>query len=220
MGIANWRTFEALFVTSEVWKWMLRLGGPGLIVLGLIDSSVIPTPGGMDVFVLLLTAHHREWWPYYGAMATVGSVLGGYLTYRLAQKGGKAGLEKKIGKKRSQKVYKKFEKGGFSSVLIGSLLPPPFPLVPVLMAAGVMQYSRNKFLAALIIGRSIRFFSLAFLGRLYGTAIAGWLGRYYKPFLYVLISMGVAAGIGALLYFKWYRPRHQPRREIQNRKAA
>ena len=220
MGIATWRSLGAVLVTSKVWKWLLRLGGPGLIVLGLIDSSVIPTPGGMDVFVVLLTAHHREWWPYYGAMATIGSVLGGYLTYRLAQKGGKAGLEKKIGKKRSQKVYKKFEKGGFSSVLIGSVLPTPFPLVPVLMAAGVMQYSRNKFLAALTLGRAIRFFLLAFLGRLYGTAIAGWLGRYYKPFLYVLIALGVAAGVGALLYFKWYRPMHQPTREMQNRKSA
>jgi membrane protein YqaA with SNARE-associated domain len=141
MGIASWRSFGAIIITSEIGKWLLRLGGPGLIILGLIDSSVIPTPGGMDVFVILLTAHHREWWPYYGAMATIGSVLGGYLTYRLAQRGGKAGLEKEIGRKRSQKVYKKFEKEGFSSVLIGSILPPPFPLVPVLMAAGVMQYS-------------------------------------------------------------------------------
>jgi membrane protein YqaA with SNARE-associated domain len=220
MGIANWRGLDAVLLTSDIWKWLLRLGGPGLIVLGLIDSSVIPTPGGMDVLVVLLTAHHREWWPYYGAMATIGSVLGGFVTYRLAQKGGKAGLEKKIGKKRSQIVYKKFEKEGFSSVLIGSILPPPFPLVPVLMAAGVMQYSRNKFLAALTLGRAIRFFSLAFLGRLYGTAITGWLGRYYKPFLYILISVGIAAGVGALLYFKWYRRGHQPTREIQNRKAA
>jgi len=220
MGIATGRCFDAVLLTSAVWKWLLRLGGPGLIVLGLIDSSVIPTPGGMDVFVLLLTAHHPKWWAYYGAMATVGWVVGGYLTYRLAQKGSKAGLEKKIGKKRSQKVYKKFEKGGFSSVLIGSILPPPFPLVPVLMAAGIMQYSRNKFLAALTLGRAIRFFPLAFLGRLYGTAIAGWLGRYYKPFLYVLIALGVAAGVGALLYFQWYRPRHQTTREMQNREAA
>jgi len=220
MGIANWRCFGIILVTSDMWKWLLPLGGPGLIVLGVIDSSVIPTPGGMDVFVVLLTAHHRDWWPYYGAMATIGSVLGGFITYRLAQKGGKAGLEKEIGKERSQKVYKKFEKEGFSSVLIGSILPPPFPLVPVLMAAGVMQYSRNKFLAALTLGRAIRFFSLAFLGRLYGTAITGWLGRYYKPFLYVLISVGIAGGVGALLYFKWYRPRHQQTREIQNRKAA
>src|SRR5246127_4341996 len=127
MGIANWRGLDAVLLTSDIWKWLLRLGGPGLIVLGLIDSSVIPTPGGMDVLVVLLTAHHPGWWPYYGAMATIGSVLGGFVTYRLAQKGGKAGLEKKIGKNRSQIVYKKFEKEGFSSVLSGMHTSSPLP---------------------------------------------------------------------------------------------
>lgn len=197
MGILTWRGLAAILIESERWKWLLRLGGPGLI-----DNSVIPIPGSMDGFVVLLTAHHREWWPYYAAMATAGAVLGGYLTYRLAKKGGKAGLGKKIGRKRADKIYKKFEKGGFSTVAIGSILPPPFPLVPVLMAAGVMQYSRKKFLAALGIGRAVRFVLLAFLGNLYGTAIVGWLNRYYQPFLYFLIALGVAAS----LCFRWYRP--------------
>jgi membrane protein YqaA with SNARE-associated domain len=220
MGIVIWRSLDAILVASGVWKWLLRLGGPGLIVIGLIDNSVIPIPGGMDVAVLLLTAHHRDWWPYYGAMATVGAVLGGYLTYRLAQKGGKAGLEKRIGKEQAEKVYKKFGKGGYSTVIIGSILPPPFPIVPVLMAAGVMQYSRKKFLVALSVGRGIRFFVVAFLGKLYGTAIASWLSRYYQPLLYILIALGIAGGFGALLYFKWYRPRHQRKARSQNRKAA
>ena len=194
---------------SNVWKWVLGLGGPGLIVVGLIDNSVVPIPGGMDVFVILLTSHHRAWWVYYGAMATAGAVIGGYVTYRLSQKGGKAGLEKKVGKKRAEKVYKKFEKGGFSTVLIGSLLPPPFPLVPVVMAAGIMQYPKKKFLSALTIGRGIRFFAVAFLGKTYGTAIVAWFSRYYKPFLYALIALAVAGGITALWYFKWYRPKHK-----------
>ena len=220
MGILGWRSLGAIVAQSGIGKWVLGFGGPGLIVIGLIDNSVIPIPGGMDISVLLLTAHHRKWWPYYGAMATVGAVLGGYLTYRVAQKSGKAGFEKKIGKKRAEKVYKKFGKGGFSTVVIGSILPPPFPIVPVLMAAGVMQYSRKKFLSALGIGRGIRFFVVAFLGKLYGTAIADWLGRYYKPFLYVLIGLKVAGGIGAFVYFEWYWPRHRQAHQIQNRKAA
>ncbi|HKU24525.1 MAG TPA: hypothetical protein VJQ54_03580, partial [Candidatus Sulfotelmatobacter sp.] len=66
--------------TSATWKWLLRLGGPGLIVIGLIDNSVIPIPGGMDLAVILLTAHHREWWWYYAIMATIGAVIGGYMT--------------------------------------------------------------------------------------------------------------------------------------------
>lgn len=133
------------------------------------------------------------------------------LTFRLAKKGGKEGLEKKIGTKRAGKVYQRFEKGGFSTIVVGSILPPPFPLVPVLMAAGVMQYPAKKFLAALALGRGIRFFAVAFLGKLYGTAIVGWFSRYYKPLLYTFIALGVLGGIGALLYFKWYRPKHQPK---------
>ena len=218
MGILGWRSLVAIVAQSGIGKWVLGFGGPGLIVIGLIDNSVIPIPGGMDISVLLLTAHHRKWWAYYGAMATAGAMLGGYLTYRVAQKSGKAGLEKKIGKKRAEKVYKKFGKGGFSTVVIGSILPPPFPIVPVLMAAGVMQYSRKKFLVALGIGRGIRFFVVAFLGKLYGTAIAGWLGHYYKPFLYVLIALGVVGGLAVFVYFKWYRQEH--RRETQKQRAT
>lgn len=195
--------------TGSIGRWVLRLGGLGLIAVGLIDNSVIPIPGGMDLFVILLTARNRDMWWYYGIMAVVGAVIGGYLTYRLAKKGGKESFEKKFGKSRSEKVYSKFEKGGFSSIVIGSMIPPPFPLVPVLMAAGIMQYSRKKFLAALAIGRGIRFMAVAYLGRLYGTAILGWLSRYYRPFLYVLIALGVLGGIVALVYFKWYRPKHR-----------
>jgi membrane protein YqaA with SNARE-associated domain len=220
MAIVDWRTLGAILAASGTWKWLLRFGGPGLIGVGLIDNSVIPIPGGMDVAVILLTAHHRQWWPYYAAMATIGAVIGGYLTYNLAREGGKEGLEKKIGKKRAEKVYGKFEKEGFSTVFIGAILPPPFPMVPVLMAAGVLQYSRGRFLAALAVGRALRFFALALLSSIYGTAIVGWLGRYYKPLLYILIALAVSGALGALIYFKWYRPRHRSSPQVQTKKAA
>ena len=186
-----------------------KLGGPGLILIGLADNSVVPLPGSMDVFTIILSSHNRQWWFYYGAMATIGAVVGGYLTYRLAEKGGEETLEKRIGKDRAEKVYKKFEKHGFSTVVVGSVLPPPFPIVPVLMAAGVLQYPRKKFLAALTTGRGARFFTVAYIGHRYGQSILGFFSQYYKPVLYSLIGLGVAAGIGVLVYFKWYRPRHQ-----------
>ncbi len=209
----------SILIASGIWNWIHRLGGPGLILLGLIDNSVVPIPGGMDVFVVLLTAHHRAWWPYYGFMAAVGAVLGGYLTYRLAEKGGEQTLEKKVGKSRAEKVYRRFERRGFSTIIVGAILPPPFPLVPVIMAAGVMKYPRKKFLAALGTGRSIRFFGVAFLGRLYGTAIIGWLSQYYKPLLYTLIGLACLGGIAALLYFKWYRPKRQREERAQGQEV-
>src|SRR2546429_558054 len=73
---------------NPVWSWLHRLGGPGLVLLGIVDNSVIPVPGSMDVFVIVLTAHNRQWWPYYVVMAVLGAVLGGYLTYRASKIGG------------------------------------------------------------------------------------------------------------------------------------
>jgi len=190
-------------------NWLHRVGGPGLIVVGLIDNSFVPIPGGMDVATILLTSSRPEWWWYYGAMATLGAVIGGLLTFRLARKGGKETLEKKIGKERAEKVYKKFEEHGFSTIVIGSMIPPPFPIVPVLMAPGVMKYPTRRFLAALSIGRGIRFMAVAFISHLYGKVLLRFLFKYKGPATWFLVSLAVLGGIGALVYFKWYRPRRQ-----------
>jgi membrane protein YqaA with SNARE-associated domain len=198
-------------VTGSVWKWIHHLGGPGLILLGLADNTpfVSAPAGSVDVFLIVLAAHHQEWWAYYAFMATAGEVLGGYLTYRLAKKGGQHTLERKVGKPRAEKIYKLFEKRGFLTVFTGSILPPPFPFTPVLMAAGVMQYPRKEFFSALTAGRAVRYFGVAYLGRIYGRQVIGFFSRYYEPMLYILIALAVTAGIGALLYFKWYRLRVQ-----------
>ena len=71
------------------WQHLRRLGGPGLVLLGIADNSVVPLTGSMDVLTIWLAARHREPWPYYAAMATIGAVIGGYITYALARKGGK-----------------------------------------------------------------------------------------------------------------------------------
>ena len=185
-----------------------------MILLGLSDNTpfVSAPPGSVDVCVILLAAHRPEWWAYYALMTTVGEVLGGYLTYRLAQKGGKQTLEKKVGKQRLEMVYKGFEKFGSITVLAGAILPPPFPFTTVLMTAGVMQYPRKKFFSALVVGRTVRYFAVAGLGRIYGRQMISFFSRNYRSAMYALIALAVAAGIGALIYFSWYRPVMQRKR--------
>ena len=200
-----------LFVLmNPVWTWLHRFGGPGLILLGIADNSAIPLPGSVDVFLILLAAHHRAWWPYYGCMATVGGVVGGYLSYRLALKGGKGMLQKKLGREKAERLDRRFQTDAFATVSIAAVLPPPFPMVPVLMAAGALQYPPKKFLAALAVGRGVRYFTIAYLARLYGTVIIAWLGRYYRPLLYALIGSAIAGAAIALWYLKWHRRRHKP----------
>jgi membrane protein YqaA with SNARE-associated domain len=183
-------------------RWLVHLGGPGLILLGIIDNSPIPLPGSVDVATILLAAHHRNLWVYYAIMATLGAVFGGYLTYRMARKGGKETLERRFSKRKTARVYAIFERWGLVAVAIPAILPPPFPIVPMLLAAGAMQYSTRKFLAALAVGRGIRYTILAYLGAHYGRHIVRLFALYYWPILIVLIAFAVLGGLYGLFEYK------------------
>jgi membrane protein YqaA with SNARE-associated domain len=184
-----------------IWRRLRHLGGIGLILLGLADNSVVPLTGSMDVLTIWLAARHQEPWLYYGLMATLGAVIGGYITYALARKGGREMMERKLSKRKAAKFSKAFARWGFASVAIPALLPPPFPFLPFLLAAGAMQYSRKKFLAALVVGRGIRYFIEAYLGFRYGNHILRFFNRYYKPALAVLIGLAVIGTIMSVIQY-------------------
>ncbi|MCU1242378.1 MAG: rane protein [Candidatus Acidoferrum typicum] len=187
----------------NVMAWVLHLGGIGLIPLGLLDNSVVPLPGSMDVATILLAARDKQLWFYYAAMATLGSVIGGYVTYRIARKGGEEALRKRFSKRKVQKVLKTFERWGFLAIVVPAMLPPPLPIVPFLIAAGAMQYSRTKFLTALTIGRLIRYTIFAFLGATYGREIISLFTRHGYAVLFVALGASVAAVIIVLLVRKY-----------------
>ena len=193
------------FIATRVWRWLRHLGGLGLILLGIADNSMVPLPGSMDVLTIWLAAHQRSWWLYYAAMATAGALIGGYITYALARKGGKEAFERKLSKKKAEKVYQRFERWGFWAVAVPALLPPPFPIVPFLLAAGALQYSKKKFLGALALGRGIRFTIVAGLGAHYGNHIVRFFSKYYEPALYTLIGLAVVAGLFTLMGYLRYR---------------
>ena len=194
--------------SRDLVRWFLHLGGVGLIPLGILDSSLIPIPGSMDVATILFAARDKDLWIYYATMATVGSVIGGFLTYRLARKGGKAALEKKFPRKNVRKIQKTFERWGFAAIVVPALLPPPFPLVPFLVAAGSMQYPLTKFLTALSVGRLARYVILAFLGAYYGRQILSLFSRHAYTMLYV----GIAITLGALIIGLLVRAKHRARK--------
>ena len=186
-------------VVRSVRRWIFHLGGLGFIPLGLLDSSVIPLPGSMDVLTIVLSAGNQGLWLYYALMATVGSVIGGFVTYRLARKGGKETLERKFPARRLEKVYRIFRRWGFGAIAIAALLPPPAPMVPFLFAAGAMQYSVKKFLFALTLGRIIRYSLLAFLAARYGRQMLTVISQHGHPVLIAVIGL-ITAVMAALIF--------------------
>ena len=187
------------------WRQLRHLGGIGLVLLGLADNSVIPLTGSMDVLTIWLAARHREPWPYYALMATLGAVIGGYITYALARKGGKEAMERKLSRRRAAQFSKAFARWGFGSVAIPALLPPPFPFLPFLLAAGAMQYSPKKFLTALVLGRGVRYSIVAWLGFHYGRHILRFFSQYYKPALAVLIVLAVIGTVLSVIQYRRYK---------------
>jgi len=174
-------------------RWLVHLGALGFIPLGLIDSSIIPLPGSMDVLTIILAARSAEFWFYYAVMATLGSVLGGFVTYRLARKGGKESLARRVPAKTMKRVYGIFERWGFAAIAIPAVLPPPMPFVPFLLAAGAMQYSVKKFLLAMTLGRIVRYSILAYLAARYGRKMLPFLLQHGNPVVAAVVGLAVTA---------------------------
>jgi membrane protein YqaA with SNARE-associated domain len=199
-GLEHWTVLLA--APKKIPVWAIHLGGFGLILLGLLDSSIIPLPGSMDILTILLAARAERFWFYYAMMATVGSVLGGYITYRIARKQGKESLGKRLSKKRMQRVTKIFEKFGLGAIIVPAILPPPTPMVPFILAAGAMQYSAKKFVIAFFIGRGVRFTILAFLAAKYGGALLKEIYHLGVPLLIAFVALSLATGIYFLVQYK------------------
>ena len=181
--------------------WLFHLGGLGLIPLGLLDNSPIPLPGIMDVATIVLSARQQQLWLYYALMATAGSVIGGFASYRLASKGGKEALEHRFSPRKVGKVCKIFERWGFGAIAIPALLPPPVPMVPFLFAAGAMQYPVRKFLVALTLGRISRYMILAYLAARYGRQIIAFIASHGHPVVVTIIVVLIATA-AVVFYFR------------------
>ncbi|MGH9735500.1 MAG: YqaA family protein [Candidatus Acidiferrales bacterium] len=200
-------------LANSVLLWLRHLGGPGLVLLGVVDNSVVPIPGSLDALTVILAASQHDLWPYYAAMATIGAVIGGYLTYRIAQRESNEELEKRVPADKFKKVERVFDRWGFIAIVIIAILPPPAPMVPFLLAAGAAQYPRKKFLGALTVGRLARYGALAYLASIYGNAIR----RIISNHINVLVILGVVCvggGIAGALYL-----RHRAKSRDKKRQA-
>src|SRR5689334_13559195 len=144
--------------TPTLASTLRHLGATGLFFLGMLDSSPLPTFGGPDIVTAILAAGHRPLWYEYAAAATAGSVLGAYITFRLAHKAGSAYLESKFKKGRLSKFLNVFRRWGTGTLIASAAIPLPSPTSMFFAAAGASDYPKNKFLAVVSMARGVRYF--------------------------------------------------------------
>jgi membrane protein DedA with SNARE-associated domain len=164
----------------------------------------------MDALTVILSAHQKAWWPYYAATATAGATLGAYLAYALGKEGEHEALEKRLPRQKAEKIRRIFNRYGLWSIVVPALLPPPFPFSPFPLVAGMMEYSRKKFLIAIGVARGIRYFALAYLGSFYSRQIFGFFHEYYKHVLWTLVGAAVLGAVISLCWI-WKRKRRRNR---------
>ena len=180
---------------------VLRLWGVfGLFLVAILDSTPIPTFGGADILTVVLAARHREPWYYYAAAATLGSVVGAYITFRIARGAGSVYLENKFGARRVAIILKYFKRWGTGALAVSTLIPFPFPTSAFFAAAGVLDYPVRRYIIVVALARAGRYSALAAIASHYGRRFvrvfnhpeqyAGWL---------LLLACGICILIAAAL---------------------
>jgi membrane protein YqaA with SNARE-associated domain len=133
-----------------------HLGALGLFSLAILDGSPLPTFGGPDILTAILAARHGNPWYEYAAVATAGSVIGAYLTFRVARRAGSAYLQRKFGNRKLGGILNFFNQWGTGALAVSAAVPFPFPTSVLFAAAGASNYNVKRFLTVVTICRSVR----------------------------------------------------------------
>ena len=176
---------------TSVKDFLIPFGAFGLFAIALLDSALIPLPGGPDAVMLFLSTQNPSRMPLYALGATAGSVVGCVILYYISRRAGRRALERFPASKQAR-VKELVDRYDVGSVLVASVLPPPFPFKLFVITAGVFRLSLLRFAAAVAVGRAFRFFLEGFLAVRYGERAKDLLAENYPA-----VGLGLAALIVA-----------------------
>jgi membrane protein YqaA with SNARE-associated domain len=180
-------------------KWVyglaLSLGGPGLFVVAFLDSSFISLPQINDLLVVLMVVRNKPLMPYYALMATAGSVVGCYVLYLIAERGGEAFLARRLKRGHVDRALALYRRRGVLALMVPALLPPPSPFKLFVLLAGVAEVRPLPFVASIAIARGLRYLVIGTLAVWYGDLAVEVLQQHGREAALWVTVFIVAAGI-------------------------
>ncbi len=178
---------------TSVSQFLVAYGPFGLFAIALLDSALIPLPGGPDAVMMLLSAARPAWVPIYAAAATLGSVAGCIILYYISRRAGRRALSR-FSESKQARVKQLIDRYDVLSVLVASVLPPPFPFKLFVVTAGVFRLNVLRFAVAVAIGRAFRYLLEGYLAARYGEHAKELLARYYP-------AIGIGFAVLIILIF-------------------
>jgi membrane protein YqaA with SNARE-associated domain len=183
----------------------------GHVLPAMVDSSqVCVVPFGIDALVVVLAATYGEIFWIFPPIVTAVSLAGAALTYWIGRTAGDAGLPRFVAPHHIERIKARLDRTGSGLVAVAAVMPPPFPLTPVLLTCGALDFDRRRFLLVFGMMRLIRFSAEGLLARHYGSQVLEMLQwDWLQTAVTAVALVGSAAAIvmGAVL---WSRMRPQP----------
>ncbi|HEX9368069.1 MAG TPA: VTT domain-containing protein [Vicinamibacterales bacterium] len=180
----------------------LAWGGPGLFLIGYLDSSFLSFPEVNDLLIIWMVTRHKNLLAYYTLMATLGSVLGCLTLYYVARKGGEAFMRKRFKEHHVEGGLKLMQKYGLLVVIVPALLPPPAPFKIFVLLAGVAAIPVWQFTIAIFAARLVRYGGEGLLAVFYGDAAGDFLNAHAKAAGLWLSGIALALGLGWIAWQK------------------
>ncbi len=205
---------NALLLISQHWLAKLggsasailtSIGGIGVMLLAIADSSFLSVPEANDVLIVVLSAG-KSWtnMAYFVSLTIAGSVIGCLILYTIGRKGGNPILRRKFSQEKIERAEKLFERYGILTVLIPSIIPPPMPFKIFVLSAGVFRLKVWEFLIAVIIGRTIRYSMWGILAVLYGNHVKSYMQRNLD-LMGTIFTVGFALSLALAFIYYFYR---------------
>ncbi len=179
--------------------WAVAWGGPGLFVIGYLDSSFLSFPEVNDLLVMGMAMSHPARLLYYSLMATLGSVAGCLTLYYIARAGGEAFVRKRFKEHHVDRGLVLAQKYGLLIVMIPALMPPPMPFKIFILVAGVAEIPVAQFIAAVFAARFIRYFGEGLLAVWYGQAAFAFLRAHAGRIGLTLAGLALVVGVIVIL---------------------
>ena len=193
-------------ILATIQEWATELGGIGLFVIALLDSSFLSFPQVNDILIIVLSTRNPALMPYYAGMTTLGSLVGCFMLYAVVRRGGESFLRKRMQGRYFERGVTLYQKYGLLAVIVPALLPPPVPFKLFVFLAGGAAVSPLRFGIAIVIGRGIRYFGQGYLAVLYGERAADFMKVYGAQ---IGISLAAAAVLAAVIIIKLRQKRAQ-----------
>jgi membrane protein YqaA with SNARE-associated domain len=170
-------------------QYFIALGPFGLFAVALLDSTFVPLPSSVDALMIILTTAHPRRMIAYALLATAGSTIGCVILYYISRRTGSRAL-KRFSQAKQDRAKDLIERYDVLSVLVASLMPPPFPFKVFVISAGVFRFNVVRFAIAIFAGRLFRFLLEGYLAIRYGAQAKEVLARNYP-----WIGLGLAIAI-------------------------